>query len=158
MIVLVAVSTFWMGPEDVKLRFPLGKDLLAIIIGVLGTILGFYYGSAGFGTAAPQALTISELAWNQESLPSGSKASIAGKLSGGTPPYQVELRYQPCWVEQVTKSLPTIAKVNGNSFIVEFNVPVFAEPESLVGFTVKANEKSGAALMFSGGALRFRKP
>ncbi|MER9651222.1 hypothetical protein [Mesorhizobium sp. M0199] len=112
-IVLVAVSTFWMGPEDVKLRFPLGKDLLAIITGVLGTILGFYYGSAGFGTAAPQALTISELPWNQESLPSGSKASIAGKLSGGTPPYQVELRYQPCWVEQVTKSLPTIAKVNG---------------------------------------------
>lgn len=70
-------------------RFQLGKDLLAIILGVLRTILGFYYGSAGFGTAAPQALTISELAWNQESLPSGSKASIAGKLPGGTPPYRL---------------------------------------------------------------------
>jgi hypothetical protein len=44
-ILLVAVATFWMPKEDVETRFEKAKDLLTIIIGVLGTILGFYFGS-----------------------------------------------------------------------------------------------------------------
>jgi hypothetical protein len=44
-ILLVAITTFWMPKEDVQTRFEKAKDLLTIIIGVLGTILGFYFGS-----------------------------------------------------------------------------------------------------------------
>jgi hypothetical protein len=44
-IILIAITTFWMPKEDVQVRFDKAKDLLTMIIGVLGTILGFYFGS-----------------------------------------------------------------------------------------------------------------
>jgi hypothetical protein len=43
-IILIAIATFWMSKDDVEVRFSKAKDLLTIIIGVLGTILGFYFG------------------------------------------------------------------------------------------------------------------
>jgi len=43
-IILIAITTFWMSKEEVEVRFNKAKDLLTIIIGVLGTILGFYFG------------------------------------------------------------------------------------------------------------------
>jgi hypothetical protein len=43
-IILIAIATFWMSKDDVEIRFSKAKDLLTIIIGVLGTILGFYFG------------------------------------------------------------------------------------------------------------------
>jgi nicotinamide riboside transporter PnuC len=54
-ILLVAVATFWMPKDDVQLRFDKAKDLLTIIIGVLGTILGFYFGSASPTDRQPPA-------------------------------------------------------------------------------------------------------
>jgi hypothetical protein len=44
-IILVAITTFWMPRDDINVRFEKAKDLLTMIIGVLGTILGFYFGS-----------------------------------------------------------------------------------------------------------------
>jgi hypothetical protein len=66
-IILIAITTFWMSKEDVEARFNKAKDLLTIIIGVLGTILGFYFGqtvpaqqtstSSAPQTAAPASTT-----------------------------------------------------------------------------------------------------
>ncbi len=48
----VALGIFWLQDNDaVKVRFDAAKDLLTIVIGVLGTIMGFYFGSATTGTA-----------------------------------------------------------------------------------------------------------
>jgi hypothetical protein len=44
-ILLVAITTFWMPKDEVQIRFDKAKDLLTILIGVLGTILGFYFGT-----------------------------------------------------------------------------------------------------------------
>jgi hypothetical protein len=44
-MLLIAITTFWMPKDDVQVRFEKAKDLLTIVIGVLGTILGFYFGS-----------------------------------------------------------------------------------------------------------------
>lgn len=45
-ITLVAIATFWLSAEDLERRFSYAKDIVSIIVGVLGTILGFYFGSA----------------------------------------------------------------------------------------------------------------
>ena len=51
-ILLFALGIFWLQDNDaVKVRFDAAKDLLTIVIGVLGTIMGFYFGSATTGTA-----------------------------------------------------------------------------------------------------------
>jgi hypothetical protein len=44
-ILLVAITTFWMPKDEVQIRFDKAKDLLTILIGVMGTILGFYFGT-----------------------------------------------------------------------------------------------------------------
>ena len=55
-ILLVAISTFWMPKDEVPVRFEKAKDLLTIIIGVLGTILGFYFGSLAAPERQPASL------------------------------------------------------------------------------------------------------
>jgi hypothetical protein len=44
-MLLVAITTFWMPKDEVQVRFDKAKDLLTILIGVMGTILGFYFGT-----------------------------------------------------------------------------------------------------------------
>lgn len=60
-IVLVALGIFWVdNADDAKKRFESAKELLSIVIGVLGTILGFYFGTAvseGNNNRPPSAIT-----------------------------------------------------------------------------------------------------
>jgi hypothetical protein len=62
-IVLVANFTSSLGEKELAARFQHGKDLLTLLIGIFGTILGFYFGQAtGTGVGGPgmgtQALTL----------------------------------------------------------------------------------------------------
>src|SRR5262245_4585535 len=44
-ILLTAIAIFWMDKgEDLKDRFAFAKDLITIVVGILGTIMGFYFG------------------------------------------------------------------------------------------------------------------
>lgn len=53
-IVLVAISVLWMEKSEVEGRFERAKDLITILVGVLGTIIGFYFGTASTGGSASQ--------------------------------------------------------------------------------------------------------
>lgn len=50
---ILTLMAFFSTLPDLKERFALGKEVLTILIGVLGTIVGFYYGSAPKETATP---------------------------------------------------------------------------------------------------------
>ena len=53
-IVLVAISVLWMEKSEVEGRFERAKDLITVLVGVLGTIIGFYFGTASTGGSASQ--------------------------------------------------------------------------------------------------------
>jgi hypothetical protein len=59
-IILVSVAVFWMDKAEVEARFAHAKDLISILVGVLGTIIGFYFGTASNSGLAPQrsAMTV----------------------------------------------------------------------------------------------------
>jgi hypothetical protein len=42
---LTAISIFYLAEPELESRYSKAKDLLAILVGILGTILGFYFGS-----------------------------------------------------------------------------------------------------------------
>jgi hypothetical protein len=52
--VIASIAIFWADFEQVEKRAGLAKELIAVMIGVLGTILGFYFGSASSGTPDAQ--------------------------------------------------------------------------------------------------------
>lgn len=45
-IIVVTLGVLWVPKDEVEARFSKAKDILTILISVLGTILGFYFGSA----------------------------------------------------------------------------------------------------------------
>lgn len=76
-IILVLYAVLSSDATLVKERFPLAKEVLTLLIGILGTILGFYYGSS---ESKLQKLDVGEI-------------QIVGKqlltrVAGGTKPYR----------------------------------------------------------------------
>jgi hypothetical protein len=67
--------------ESVKERFSLGKEVLTTLVGILGTVLGFYFGSAD--KSLPNQLAIAELKFHGQQLMT--------HISGGTPPYRYSI-------------------------------------------------------------------
>jgi nitrate reductase gamma subunit len=57
-VILVAVAVFWMDKSEVEARFAHAKDLISILVGVLGTVIGFYFGTASMCQSIPRASAI----------------------------------------------------------------------------------------------------
>jgi purine-cytosine permease-like protein len=49
MIMIMFISTLWLDSEALKDRFPLEKDVLTVLVGILGTILGYFFGQRQTG-------------------------------------------------------------------------------------------------------------
>ena len=45
LVIVLAVFLSTGSKEEIGERFQMGKDILAVLIGVFGTIIGFYFGS-----------------------------------------------------------------------------------------------------------------
>jgi hypothetical protein len=45
-ILLIAIAIFWIDKDEVGARFAHAKDLVTILVGILGTVLGFYFGTS----------------------------------------------------------------------------------------------------------------
>jgi hypothetical protein len=58
---LIAAASYWAANGDgLKERFGYAKDILMVLIGILGTIIGFYFGTSGnpaINDASPQEQT-----------------------------------------------------------------------------------------------------
>ena len=59
LVIVLAVFLSTGNKEDVAERFRMGKDILAVLIGVFGTIIGFYFGT---GLTQPAPAPVEEVA------------------------------------------------------------------------------------------------
>ena len=82
------------GDADDK-RFDRGKQVLSTLIGVLGTIVGFYFGSTNGqpSTAVQPALAISPVNISNLQPKKGETITIASFVSGGKPPYTYSISF-----------------------------------------------------------------
>jgi hypothetical protein len=83
--------------EDSKVRFDRGKDILSLLLGVFGTIVGFYFGSAVADTStAPSAeLAVTPPLIGSGALVAGQMETVRAFVSGGTPPYRFGVAFGP---------------------------------------------------------------
>jgi hypothetical protein len=82
--------------EEIKERFGLAKEVLAILVGILGTVLGFYYGAADKTAATQVQLADLQLRGTE----------LLTHISGGVAPYRYSVSYP---------SLGTAGKISGIS-------------------------------------------
>ena len=87
MILIVIIALLWMDKDqDLDNRFTKAKDIIAILVGILGTIVGFYFGSNPTGpplAGVTQPATLSSANATEASRPGA--AATAGAASIGSP-------------------------------------------------------------------------
>jgi hypothetical protein len=112
-IMLAISSIFGLGSgDDPEKRFDRGKQVLSVMIGILGTIVGFYFGSeksqpspqnqtAPTGIQSPNQsgqqspLALSSLTISPPQASKGQSLTISFSISGGKAPYKYQISFEP---------------------------------------------------------------
>jgi hypothetical protein len=74
-----------------KERFDRGKEVLGLLLGVFGTMVGFYFASELSKTEAQGELVVSTVLVTPQEVAAGGTARATAFVKGGTPPYRFAL-------------------------------------------------------------------
>jgi len=86
--IITSVSIYWMDISEVEARITKAKDLLAILMGVLGTIVGFYFGSA---TGTSTKVAVADVTLLPASTTPGNPVTVSTRVTGGAGPYHYDI-------------------------------------------------------------------
>lgn len=93
-------------------QFQRGKEVLSLLLGVFGTIVGYYFGSIHSAGASVAGLRVSGLDVIPRTAPVGGEITAKALVAGGTPPYRYTLSF-------VDSNLKPIVQVAENGVIAE---------------------------------------
>lgn len=71
-----------------KEHFDRGKEILGLLLGVFGTMVGFYFGSE-VSARGHMKLTLTPPLLSATQVVSGDRLTVTASVQGGTPPYRV---------------------------------------------------------------------
>jgi heme/copper-type cytochrome/quinol oxidase subunit 2 len=130
--------------RDFDKRISVGKEVLTVLVGVLGTIVGFYYGAAtkkdtGITTQASQ-VSVAPVKTPEE-VKSGDKVTISTKLTGGVAPYSYSIKFTP----------DTIQEIKGESAKgdISHEITAAVPAGTDIVFVIEGTDKSGAAFVYN---------
>jgi hypothetical protein len=126
-VVLVVSALVGTETDVSQKRFERGKEILSLLVGVFGTIVGFYFGSSAGEMAAD--IHVSSLRLNPETVDVGGTVTVAAVVSGGQPPYRFGVGFGNDAVE------PT-EPVGGDGWIVKSLSVRQPQPKEAAAVTV----------------------
>lgn len=116
MLMLAAIMT---GGRDLDKRFTLGKEILTTLIGVLGTIIGFYYGSTtksdtntGAATRDSTSITVNGLNTIPLSPQPDKPLNASAIITGGITPYDYILTISPTGTAEPRNATSQDGRIN----------------------------------------------
>jgi len=88
-VVLVVSALTGDGTERDKARFGQGKEVLSLLLGVFGTIVGYYFGAevSTKGTTQEEILRLIPLRLSSAEVGAKEEFTLTTYVSGGRPPY-----------------------------------------------------------------------
>ncbi|WHZ25427.1 MAG: hypothetical protein OJF51_000222 [Nitrospira sp.] len=127
--------------RDADGKFGKAKEVLSTLIGVLGTIVGFYFGSTTIPTQQHEthSLAVSQALISPSTAKTGDKFNVTADIIGGKPPYEYILSFKPSTIGPVTKS-GISGKINE-----QFAVPSEAKPGSDLDVAIKVKDQGGVS-------------
>ena len=117
--------------EEREKRFQRTRDVLAVLVGILGTIVGFYFGAAEAGGAKGLTLSATAKATGQPDV-----WQIVGSAQGGMPAIHYRIVFSP---QSSATGVPDKAAPDG--WIVE--TVKLAEPKKSVKATIIVSDAAG---------------
>jgi hypothetical protein len=104
LVLIVWVASTEQGVEVVKERSAFSKEVMTSLIGILGTITGFYFGATQdqtHGRGSTATLSLASLSIDPARPRKGETAVIHARLSGGQPPYSYSIRFTPDTIKEI---------------------------------------------------------
>ena len=94
-ILILAALTGSGATEERDARFDKAKEIFSLLIGIFGTIIGFYFGSikAEEDTARSDMAVAAPLV--PDTVTAGQPVSVISNASGGSPPYLYSVGFDP---------------------------------------------------------------
>jgi hypothetical protein len=138
--------------QDLKDRFGYGKEVLTALIGILGTILGFYFASSTQGTAreatraelSPQALQVASVFISNENPKKGDTVVLSSFVSGGKPPYTYSISFNPPNIIS-----PVTDRTSPDGVIKEeIKIPESVQKDTEFAFHITVKDSSGKSTMY----------
>jgi hypothetical protein len=123
--IMLAISTlFGEDGGDQDKTFDKGKQVLGVLIGLLGTIVGFYFGSpdtkaaqAQMPTVQTQGPTIAPARVNNLQPKKGETFTISDYAYDGKPPYTYSITFDPA-------AIPPIKDIKSDSGVLDQKITV----------------------------------
>ena len=135
---LIAVATFYMDKTQLGDRFDKAKDVLTLMIGIFGTILGFYYGSLANPTAEMRLANIEAL--NKVVAP-GEQLTVTATVLGGTTPITYDLSFSDLTGAVNAGALAVKDKpVTGGAITQTVKIPADVTKPTAIIFTLGARD------------------
>ena len=138
-LLLVMSAALLSGSKDLDKRFAFGKDVFTVLVGVLGTVMGFYYGQAATKPAPTIQVSATQLAPAPQVAGS---FTLTGTIAGGEKPYKYIVEFDPA--NAVTNSMSTLTDSPDGAINQTFTVADNGElANKPVAYQIKVTDKNG---------------
>jgi hypothetical protein len=94
-VVLVLAALLSSGDSVSEKRFQNGKEILSLLLGLFGTMVGFYFGSETASAPRSDAAVfrMSSIDVTPDTVRADGRITIRAVVSGGTPPYRFGIAF-----------------------------------------------------------------
>jgi hypothetical protein len=144
--VILAFSTIFGSDGDGgDERFDHGKQILSTLMSVLGTIVGFYFGSATLQSSASSTLSIGQVSISDTQPKKGQTFVIKASIVGGRSPYTYSIVFD----DDILEPVKDMQSPDG-TIKQEITVPVTVTADKDVGYKIKAKDADLKTTEYSG--------